>query len=102
MSIGFNEEFDIQFLRKQLRGMSDEKLLQFGRDAKYMCSPDANLGQPPREVFVIQLKEAKLEWQMRRIANRTGPGHKGSATRQALSCLARAPAFLVSRRMLAA
>ena len=28
----------------------------------------------------IQLKEAKLEWQRRRIANRTGPGYKGSAT----------------------
>jgi len=70
MSIGFNEEFDIQSLQKRLRGMSDEKLLQFGRDAKYMCSPEANLGQPPREVFVIQLQEAKLEWQRRHIANK--------------------------------
>jgi hypothetical protein len=65
MSIGFNEEFDIQSLQKRLREMSDEKLLQFGRDARYMCSPYANLGQPPREVFVIQLKEAKLEWRSR-------------------------------------
>ena len=47
MSIGFNEEFDIPSLQKRLREMSDEKLLQFGRDAKYMCSPDANLGQRP-------------------------------------------------------
>jgi hypothetical protein len=80
MSIGFNEEFDIQFLQKRLREMSDEKLLQFGRDAKYMCSPDANLGQPPREVFVIKLKEAKLEWQRRHIADKIGRGHNGSAT----------------------
>ena len=52
MSIGFNEEFDIQSLQKRLREMSDEKLLQFGRDAKYMCSPRANLGQPPREFSI--------------------------------------------------
>jgi hypothetical protein len=64
MSIGFNKEFGIRSLQKRLRGMSDEKLLQFGRDARYMCSPGANLGQPPREVFVIQL-EAKLEWKRR-------------------------------------
>jgi hypothetical protein len=58
-------------LQKRLREMSDEKLLQFGRDAKYMCSPDANLGRPPREVFVIQLKEAKLEWQRRHMADKS-------------------------------
>jgi hypothetical protein len=39
MSIGFNEEFDIRSLQKRLREMSE-----FGRDAKYMCSPYANLG----------------------------------------------------------
>ncbi len=71
MSIGFNEEFDIQSLQKRLREMSDEKLLQFGRDAKYMCSPSANLGQPPREVFVIQLKEAKLEWRRRYMEDKS-------------------------------
>ena len=71
MSIGFNEEFDIQFLQKRLREMSDEKLLQFGRDAKYMCSPSANLGQPPREVFVIQLREAKLEWRRRYLTDKS-------------------------------
>jgi hypothetical protein len=70
MSIGFNEEFDIQSLQERLRKMSDEKLLRFGRDAKYMCSPDASLGQPPREVFVIQLEEAKLEWRRRHMADK--------------------------------
>lgn len=71
MSIGFNEEFDIQSLQKRLREMSDEKLLQFGRDAKYMCSPYAHLGKPPREVFVIQLKEAKLEWRRRHMEDKS-------------------------------
>jgi hypothetical protein len=80
MSIGFNEEFDIRSLQKRLREMFDEKLLQSGRDAEYMCSPYANLGQPPREVFVIQLREAKLEWRRRHVADRIGPGHNGSAT----------------------
>lgn len=70
MSIGFNEEFDIRSLQKRLHEMSGEELFQFGRDAKYMCSPYANLGQPPREVFVIQLKEAKLEWQRRQMADK--------------------------------
>jgi hypothetical protein len=31
----------------------------------YMCSPEANLGQPPRESFVIQLEEARKEWKRR-------------------------------------
>jgi hypothetical protein len=35
----------MQSLQKWLCEMSDEKLLQFGRDAKYMSSPDANLGE---------------------------------------------------------
>ena len=54
MSIGFSEKFDIQSLQKRLRAMSDEKLLQFGRDAKYMCSPEANLGLAPRELWLAQ------------------------------------------------
>ena len=27
-----------------------------------IVSPQANLGRPPREVFVIQLREARKEW----------------------------------------
>ena len=54
MNIGFSEEFDIPSLEKRLREMADKKLLELGRDAKYMCSPRANLERPPREVFVIQ------------------------------------------------
>jgi hypothetical protein len=27
-----------------------------------MCSPYANLGKPPLEAFVIQLREARAEW----------------------------------------
>jgi hypothetical protein len=41
--------------------MSDEELRKFGEAAKYMVSPRANMGKPPREVFVIQLEEARVD-----------------------------------------
>jgi hypothetical protein len=56
------EEIDVDELRARLRKMSDAELLAFGKAARYMCSPAANLGQPPREPFVIQLREARGEW----------------------------------------
>ena len=59
-------ELDLEILRTRLQRMSDEELLRFGRSARYMCSPDANLGKEPRQVFVIQLKEAVQEWRRRR------------------------------------
>jgi hypothetical protein len=45
--------------------MNDAELLRFGQAAKYMCTPEANLGQPPRQPFVIQLREARKEWKRR-------------------------------------
>jgi hypothetical protein len=39
------------------------------RAAHYMCTPKANLGQPPREPFVIQLREECAEWSRRRTAH---------------------------------
>jgi len=45
--------------------MNDEQLLTFGKAAKYMCSPRANFGEQAHECFVIQLNEAKVEWQRR-------------------------------------
>jgi hypothetical protein len=45
--------------------MNDTELLQFGQAAKYMCTPEANLGHPPRQSFVIQLQEAREEWKRR-------------------------------------
>jgi hypothetical protein len=58
-------ELDLEQLSLRLRKMSDPELLRFGQAAKYMCSPEANLGQPPREAFVIQLEEARAEWKCR-------------------------------------
>ena len=45
--------------------MTDKELLRFGKSARYMCSPEANLGKEPRKAFVIQLREAAEEWRCR-------------------------------------
>jgi uncharacterized protein YjiS (DUF1127 family) len=57
---------DLEALRATLRRMSEQELSRFGRAARYMCSPAANLGKAPRQVFVIQLREAAKEWGRRR------------------------------------
>lgn len=63
-----NSPVDVVELRERFRRMTDEQLLAFGKAARYMCTPKANLGQPPRETFVIQLREARAEWRRRRAA----------------------------------
>jgi hypothetical protein len=57
---------DLDELRDRFRRMTDEQLREFGKAARYMCTPKANLGRPPREPFVIQLREARAEWRRRR------------------------------------
>jgi hypothetical protein len=42
--------------------MSDEELLEFGKAARYMVSPRANMGKPALPTFVLQLEEARAEW----------------------------------------
>jgi hypothetical protein len=63
------ESFDIETLRERLQKMTDAQLLEFGRAARQLCGPEANFGKPPREVFVIQLKEARAEWRRRHPKN---------------------------------
>jgi hypothetical protein len=46
--------------------MSDAELQRFGKAVRFMVSPAANLHRPPRQAFVIQLREARQEWQRRR------------------------------------
>jgi hypothetical protein len=58
---------DLEQLSARLRKMSDTELLRFGKAAAAMCSPQANLGKPPRKVFVIQLDEARAEWKRRGV-----------------------------------
>jgi hypothetical protein len=39
--------------------MNERELRRFGLAARFMCSPDAYFWQSPRQVFVIQLEEAR-------------------------------------------
>ena len=68
MSVGFSsseDEVDLEGLRRRLQKMKDQELLRFGQAAKYMCSSGANFGEPPRQVFLIQLREVRTEWERR-------------------------------------
>ena len=57
--------FDVEQFKSRLQKMSDAELRRCGLDAKYMCSPWANLNKPPLEIYVIQLQEARAEWRRR-------------------------------------
>ena len=52
---------DVDALRTRLRNMSDEELRKFGKAARYMVSPTANMGKAPLPAFVLQLEEARAE-----------------------------------------
>jgi hypothetical protein len=56
---------DLDELRHRLTGMNDAELRRFGDAARYMSSPSASWGEPPREVCVVQLREAREEWKRR-------------------------------------
>jgi hypothetical protein len=60
-------DFDVEGLRKRLAVMPVEILRKFGQAAAYLVSPKANQGHPPREEFVLQLEEARLEWKRRKM-----------------------------------
>ncbi len=57
---------DLEQLRARLRKMSDEALLHWGRCGVRLCSAEFNRGKPARQVFVIQLEEARAEWRRRK------------------------------------
>jgi len=59
---------DLDQLRDRLKRFSDQELIRFGKASRYMCSPAAQpFGgkQPPDQVFVVQLEEARHEWHRR-------------------------------------
>ena len=53
---------DLDQLRDRLHRMNEAELSRFGRAAKFMTSPEVNIGKDPRPEFVIQLEEAREEW----------------------------------------
>jgi hypothetical protein len=68
---------DLLGLRERLRQMNDDELRRFGRDALYVTSPAANMGQKERESAVIQIDEARAELK-RRKELRDAKTNKGS------------------------
>jgi len=54
------EPINLDPLRERLRKMTEEQLVQFGKAARFMCRDKS-----PRQVFVIQLEEARAEWRRR-------------------------------------
>jgi hypothetical protein len=67
-SIALDSGVDIESLRARLQKMSDNDLVQFGKDCAFLCSPKQNFGKPPLEVWATQLKEARREWRRRHPA----------------------------------
>jgi hypothetical protein len=59
---------DLDEFRARLRKMTDAELLRYGRAGRYLCSPEANFGKPPRDTFVIQLRLCREEWKRRKAA----------------------------------
>jgi hypothetical protein len=80
-------ELDLEALRVRLRGMIDRELLRFGKSARYMCSPEANLGKASRQVFVLQLKEAVKEWRLRQQAGKLPVSHFSQLCRSRICVL---------------
>jgi len=62
-----DEEINPDELRARLRKMTDEDLLRFGKAARLMCRDKS-----PRQVFVIQLEEARAEWRRRHLKHKGG------------------------------
>ena len=67
-SVG-TSEFNVENLRKRLQRMSDRELIQYGKACRGLVTPQANLGRPPREVFAMQLQEARKQWRRRHPKN---------------------------------
>jgi hypothetical protein len=64
---GFTQEHvDIEALRARLKRMDDRAFLSFGEAAAFLCRPEQCVHGKPREIFVIQLREAREEWRRRR------------------------------------
>jgi hypothetical protein len=57
---------DLEQLRARLRKMLDAALLHWGRYGRRLCSAEFNRGRPPRQVFAIQLEEARAERRRRK------------------------------------
>ena len=63
MSIAFeSDEVALQKLREQLRKMSDDELIKFGKDVRRLSEPRVSATPDP---WKAQLEEARAEWRRR-------------------------------------
>jgi hypothetical protein len=87
---------DVDTLRTRLRKMSDEELRKFGKAARYMVSPTANMSRPPLPAFVLQLEEARAEWRRRcnghQPERKAGADEKRTTPARKLDCFGRTAA----------
>lgn len=67
-------KIDLEALRARLRKKSEAELQRYIGAAECMSSPHSNLGKPPRQTFVIQLQEARAEWDRRKAQESTREG----------------------------
>jgi hypothetical protein len=61
MCIAFQPS-DVETLRKRLAKFTNAELVEYGKAARYMCTPEAHLGKPPRDSDWTQLRGCKAEW----------------------------------------
>lgn len=64
-NVVMHEDANTEGLRQRLCKMSNPELLLFGVTAKFLCSLEANLNEPPPECFRVRLSEARAEWNRR-------------------------------------
>jgi hypothetical protein len=60
--------YNVEEIREYIWKLSDKDLLRYGRVGRYMTTPEATQGKPPRKVFLVQLEECQAEWKGRREA----------------------------------
>jgi hypothetical protein len=60
------DELGVEGLRERLSGMGDSELLRFGWFAKYACSRDGGPAERDREPNILELYEARQEWNRRK------------------------------------
>jgi hypothetical protein len=64
VAVGF-DRFDVDRERERLRKLSNAELIRAGKAARYICSPTANFGKPPLDVYIVGLRLCKEEWRRR-------------------------------------
>jgi hypothetical protein len=63
MSIAFeSDEESLRKLRERLHQMSDEELIKFGRNVRFLSDPRVSVTPDP---WQAQLEEARAEWRRR-------------------------------------